>query len=184
MRKLIIFLLLIAASTAYALPRQQKQRQELRGGGNRPSVLPKPRATVQNAILVFYINQFQKQVEVSQDVFGKILPFVQQFIQERFEISQRRQRALNQLRRAINSGGSEEELRRSVREFDAADTDFQKNQERFLSSVDPFLNPRQQARFRLVQNQADLRLRQMLEEVQNQNAAGQQQPPAATNSPN
>src|SRR5262249_50544776 len=152
--------LLIAVSSVYALPRQQ--RQELRAG-DRASVLPKPRQNVQNAILVFYINQFQKQIEVSQDVFGKILPFVQQFVQERFEISQRRQRTLSQLRRAINNGGSEEELRRAVREFDAADTDFQKSQERFLGSVDPFLNPRQQARFRLVQNQADNRLRQMLE---------------------
>jgi len=183
MRKLVIFLLLIAASTAYALPRQQKQRQELRGGGNRATSLPNRRQTVQNAILVFYINQFQKQVEVNQDVFGKILPFVQQFIQDRFEISQRRQRALGQLRQALNSG-SEEELRRAVRDFDAADTDFQKNQERFLSSVDLFLTPRQQARFPLVQNMADNRLRQMLDELQNQNPPGQQQPPPATNSPN
>src|SRR5438552_7241602 len=68
---------------------------------------------------------------VSNEVFAKILPFLRQFVQDRFEISQRRTRALNQLRQAVQGGGSEDDLKRLIREFDGADADFQPNQEKF-----------------------------------------------------
>jgi len=57
-----------------------------------------PQRVLQDAVLGFYVTEFQKQAEVSSEVFGKILPFLQQFVQDRFQISQRRTRALNQLR--------------------------------------------------------------------------------------
>src|SRR5438309_11854752 len=86
---------------------------------------------------------------VSNEVFAKILPFLQQFVQDRFEISQRRTRALNQLRQAIQRGGSEDDLKRLIHDFDTADADFQANQEKFLGNVDPLLDTRQQAKLRI-----------------------------------
>src|SRR5262249_18356861 len=125
-------------------------------------------------VFAFYVKQFQQDAEVSPEVFTKILPFVDQFLQDRFEISQRRTRALNQLRQAINRGsGSDEELKRLVREFDAADGEVQANQQKFFNNVDPLLNARQQAKVRILQNMADNRIRQMLNAVQNN--AGQRQ---------
>jgi hypothetical protein len=184
MRKVGILLLLATVSSAYALPRPQRQQQQEKRAGNRASVLPRPRANLQNTIFVFYFNQIQKQVEFTDEVRGKIMPFVQEFIRSRFEISDRRRSAINQLRRAIANGGSEADLKRLTRELDAADEDFQNNQQKFLNSVDPFLNPIQQAKLRLIQIQADDRLRRMLEEVQQQNSSGQPQNAApATSSP-
>ena len=90
-------------------------------------------------------------------------------VQDRFEISQRRTRALNQLRRAVQGGGSEDELKRAIRDFDAADSDFQSNQEKFLSNVDPLLDARQQAKLRIFQVMADNRMRQLLTNVRNPN---------------
>ena len=43
---------------------------------------------------------------------------------------------------------------------------YQQNQEKFFSSVDPLLNARQQARMRILQNMADNRVRQILNAVQ------------------
>jgi hypothetical protein len=128
-----------------------------------------PQRVLQDAVLGFYVTEFQKQAEVSSEVFGKILPFLQQFVQDRFQISQRRTRALNQLRQAIQRGDSEEDLKRLVHDFDSADADFQSNQEKFLSNVDPLLDARQQAKLRIFQVMADNRMRQILTNVQNAN---------------
>jgi hypothetical protein len=123
--------------------------------------------------LYFYLKQFQESGEVSSEIFAKMRPFLEQFVQDRFEISQRRARAMNQLRQAMERNGSNEELKRLVQELDSADADFQANQEKFLNNVDPLLNPHQQARLRILQIEADARIRQYLNALQNSN--GQRQ---------
>jgi hypothetical protein len=194
MKKFVIAtLLFVVLSSAYGAPlrqRPQRQQPDIPPSAVRPNVPVRPNAAarangairpaqrqklVQDALLGFYVNQFQQNGEVSPEVFAKILPFLQQFVQDRFEISQRRQRALNQLRKAIVGEASEDELKRLVRELDAADAEFQANQEKFLSNVDPLLNARQQAKVRILQTMADNRIRQMLDALQNPNA---QQPKA------
>src|SRR5881296_1688911 len=120
----------------------------------RPQQRP-ARRVLQDAVLGFYVSEFQQQAEVSGETFAKILPFMQQFVQDRFEVSQRR--------------GSDEDLKRAIRDFDAADADFQSNQEKFLSRVDPLLDARQQAKLRIFQVMADRRMRQLLTSVRNPN---------------
>jgi hypothetical protein len=159
-KRLIVLPLLVLAGTL-AFSQQNTPQQQQR------NVIP--RRVLQDAVLGFYVGQFQKQAEVSTEVFAKILPFLQQFVQDRFEISQRRTRALNQLRQAVQRGGSEDDLKRAIHDFDSADADFQSNQEKFLSSVDPLLDAKQQAKLRIFQVMADNRMRQMLTSVQNAN---------------
>jgi hypothetical protein len=182
MRTLFLLLFFVTSSSAYALPRQNRSQQEKLRPGNRANAL-RPRANLQNNIFVFYFNQIQRQVEFTDEARGKIMPLVQEYIRSRFEISDRRRTAINQLRRAVNNGGSDADFKRLARNLDAADEDFQNNQQKFLNSVDPFLNPIQQAKLRLIQIQADERLRQMLEEVQ-QSTVGQPQNTGPTTSPN
>jgi hypothetical protein len=170
-------LLFAAISITYGAPPQDKQQRQLR-----PNAAQR-RSLVEDAVLGFYVKQFQQSAEVAPEVFAKILPFLEQFVHDRFEISQRRTRALNQLRQGLNRGASEDELKRLVRELDAADGEFQMNQQKFLTNVDPLLNGRQQAQVRVLQNMADNRIRQMLNAVQN--PAGQRQNPApAASGPN
>jgi hypothetical protein len=165
MKSLIIFLMLVSLPSAYALPRRQQQnRQQKLQPDKRNAVAP--RRLMPDLVLAFYINRFQQQVEVSDEVFGKIVPLIRQFVQDRFEISQRRTRALNQLRQANARGASDDDIKRTIREFDSADADFQANQQKFLSSVDPLLNAGQQAKLRLFQIMADTRMRQLVDEIQ------------------
>jgi hypothetical protein len=152
---------LLAGTVAFSqqnAPQQQKQQRNVI-----------PRRVLQDAVLGFYVGQFQKQAEVTPEVFAKILPFLQQFVEDRFEISQRRTRALNQLRQAVQRDSSDEDLKRLVHDFDTADADFQANQEKFLSNVDPLLDAKQQAKLRIFQVMADNRMRQILTSVQNAN---------------
>src|SRR5437899_11850039 len=155
MKKLVAALTGLALAGTLAFPQQRNQQL--------------PARVLQDAVLGFYISQFQQQTEVSTETFAKILPFLQQFVQDRFEISQRRTRALNQLRRAVQGGGSEDELKRAIRDSDAADAHCQSNQEKFLSNVDPLLDARQQAKLRIFQVIADNRMRQLLTNVRNPN---------------
>lgn len=159
MKKVVTaFLLLILLSPA-AFP-QQNQR-ELRG---RNAVTRRP---IEDVVLGFYISQFQQVADVSDEVFAKVLPFLRQFIQDRFEITNRRRRALNQLQTLVQRNDTDEEIKRAIREVDRADADMQANQGKFLSNVDPFLNPRQQAKVRMFQVMSDQRIRQMLDRIQN-----------------
>jgi hypothetical protein len=160
MKKFIIAFLFAALTAGYAFPRQRAAAPNL---NIRKMVM-------EDSVINFYVTRFQKQAEVSDETFGKIIPFLRQFVTDRFAITNRRQRALNQLRQMVQGGAaSEDELKRAVHDFDAADAEFQANQEKFLANVDPLLNPRQQARLRLFQVQADNQMRTMLDNVQQAN---------------
>jgi hypothetical protein len=167
----IPLLLLSALPSLYSAP-QRPNQQNLQPPARanqqaRPAVR---RALVQDAIFTFYYRQFQRDGEFTPEILPKILPFLDQFLQDRFEISERRTRALDQLRQALANNGSEEDLKRLGREIDAADAEFLANHQKFLNNVDPLLTARQQAKVRILQNMADNQIRQMLNAVQNPNA--------------
>jgi hypothetical protein len=175
MKKILIVLPLLAmpavgaASWQVQVQNVQKLQPGNRqsGSGNRQNA-PR-RNDVRDVMLYFYVTQFQKQAQVSDEVNNKIVPFMQEFVQNRLEISQRRTRALNQIRQAINRGAGDEELTRLAHEVDAADAETQSNQEKFLANVDPLLTPKQQARLRVFQQNADNQIRQYLNTVQGAN---------------
>src|SRR5262245_520507 len=179
MKQLIGAVLLAAAlgSTGYS---QVQPRQRLR-----PNITPvnpqRPRANgaLQDMVLGFYISQFQQVAEVNDEVFAKILPFLREFVTDRFEISARRTRSLNQIRQLTNRGGSDDEIKRMIKELDQADADGLANQQKFLTNTDPLLTAQQQAKVRIFQAMADQRIRQMLDRIQN--AAPNQQQQAAPN---
>jgi DNA-binding transcriptional MerR regulator len=175
MKQLIAAVLLTTAlaSTGYS---QLQQRQRLRGPDAPVPNPQRPRAgALQDVVLGFYISQFQQVAEVNDEVFAKILPFLREFVTDRFEISARRTRSLNQIRQLTNRGASDEEIKRMIKELDQADADALANQQKFLNNADPLLTARQQAKVRIFQSMADQRIRQMLDRIQNATPNQQQQ---------
>jgi len=149
MRTLAIALMLVIASSANGRAWQRPQAPKL-----------------EDSVFTFYAGEFQRVVNVNQDLFGKIYPFLQEFIQNRLEISGRRLDTLQQLKMLVQRpGSSDEDIKRTIQDLDKADADMQANQERFLSNVDPLLRPRQQARVRMFQQVADQRMRQFLNSI-------------------
>jgi hypothetical protein len=178
MKTVIGMALLIATltGTGFSQQPQRQQGQRLRPSDTPPAQQrPRANAALQDVVTGFYISQFQQVAEVNDEVFAKILPFLRQFVQDRFEISGRRTRAMNQLRQSVNQGGSDEDLKRLMRELDQADADGLANQARFLANVDPLLDTQQQAKVRLFQAVSDQRIRQMLDRIQNATPNRQQQ---------
>jgi len=151
-------------------------RQRLRTPDRPAAAQQRPRAgALQDVVLGFYISQFQQVAEVNDEVFAKILPFLREFVSDRFEISARRTRALNQIRQLTNRGGSDDEVKRMIKELDQADADGLANQQKFLANTDPLLTARQQGKVRIFQAMADQRIRQMLDRIQNATPNQQQQ---------
>ena len=159
MKRLLSAILLVVFLSTPGWSQQKNQQQARR------NVIPA--RMMRDSVLVFYVRQFRPVAGVSDEVFVKILPFLEQFIDDRFQISQRRTRALNQLRAADKQGASEEELKRLYQEVDGADAEIQANQVRFLNNVDPLLNTRQRAKLRIFQQMADNRMRELVNGVQN-----------------
>ena len=151
MTKLAIAVALALVSGSNALSKQRAQTPSL-----------------EESVVDFYVGEFQRVVNVTPELFVKAAPIIKEFIRGRFDISARRQETLQQLRMLVNRGDSnEEDMKRAIRDLDKADADIHANQERFLSSIDPLLNTRQQGRVRIFQLVADQRMRQMLNRVQN-----------------
>ena len=179
-----VVLLFATVSTLHSAPQEQQQQRPQAQQGSKPNPAQRriTNKETQDIVQGFYVTQYRRNAEISTEVFAKILPFIEQFVDDRFVIAARRRRALNQLRQALNLSASEDQLKRLVRELDAADADYQMNQQKFFASVDPLLNVRQQAKIRIIQEMADNRIRQMLNAIQN--PAGQGQRPVPENPPN
>ncbi len=160
MTKSAVALALVLAFGGIALAQQPQQRAQT------PSL--------EETVVDFYVAEFQRVVNVNPELFVKASPIIKEFIRTRFEISARRQETLRQLKMLVNrANSSEEDMKRTIRDLDKADADIHANQERFLSSIDPLLNTRQQGRVRIFQQVADQEIRQMLNRVQNARSANQ-----------
>jgi len=119
-------------------------------------------------VLDFYVAEFHSVVKTNPDQFTKVRSVIKDYIENRFEISARRLEMLQQLRMVVQrTNSTDEEILRATSEFDKADADLQANQTKFLSTVAPLLNPRQQARVRIFQQVADRRLLQMINSARN-----------------
>jgi len=148
-------------NVAQARVQQQRPAAAARGG-----MLP--------LIQGMYINQLQRQTEISDDQFVKLVPFLRQYIAERSEIDgPRRIAARRQLNQAVTRGASDEELTQLIEQFDRVDAELQESQIKFLRSVDPLLNIRQRARLRVHLMQTEERIRRLIQESQNPTPAGQ-----------
>jgi hypothetical protein len=158
--------LLLAQRRVNVKQAQQKRQPQ------RPAVAG--RGGMLGLIQGMYINQLQRQTEITDDQFVKIVPFLRQYIAERSEIEgPRRIAARRQLNQAVLRGASDEELTALIEQFDRVDADLQESQLKFLRNVDPLLNIRQRARLRVHLIQTEERIRRLIEESQNPTPAGQ-----------
>jgi len=128
---------------------------------------PQPQK-IEADVLDFYVAEFHSVVKTNPDQFIKVRSVIKEYIENRFEISARRLEMMQQLRRLVQrTNSTDEEILRATSEFDKADADLQANQVKFLTTVAPLLDPRQQARVRIFQQVADRRLLQMINSARN-----------------
>jgi hypothetical protein len=169
MRKVALVLALIALTNGTAFSQAQQKLRDLPRGQQpaRRQNIPPRRAALQEIIVNYYVSQFRQSAELSDEVFLKVMPFLEGFVRNRLEITERRRIALNQLRMALDSGSPDDDIRRLNGELSEADVQIHTNQQEFMKNVDPLLNVRQQGRLRILLDMTDQQVRKMIISIQN-----------------
>jgi hypothetical protein len=142
---LICSVLILGA--APALISQQRAANRLRNGVN-----------IQQLTDTLYITGIQNRVELSDDQYAKLIPFLTAYLKERREIAQKHSRSLNQLRQATQRGASDDEIKPLIQDLDKSDADKQASIEKFQAGVDPLLSAEQQAKLRIFREEIENRL--------------------------
>ena len=181
---LLLLSLLLTPGTGVSAPSQQGPRnigKAVRGQRNpqrNPNRIPRNRlAPIQDVVEGFYVSRFQRELELDDNQFAKVLPALRESLQKRTELGRQRTRALIAMRQALRNGASDEEILERIREVDAADAELRAVQERLLREVDPVLTPSQRARLRIVQPNLEQRIRNLIERSRNPNAQRRRPPP-------
>ena len=161
-------------------PRTIGQTGKARRGQRNPSRNPNrggPRnnlAPIQDVVEGFYVSRFQRELELDDGQFTRVLPALRESLEKRTELGRRRSRELAQLRQALRNGASDEEIVEKIREVDQTDAELRAVQDNLLKAVDPELSPTQRARLRIVQPNLEQRIRNLIERSRN---PGRRQPP-------
>ena len=182
---LLLLSLLLTPGTGVSAPSQQGPRnigKAVRGQRNpqrNPNrSIPRNRlAPIQDVVEGFYVSRFQRELELDDNQFAKVLPALRESLQKRTELGRQRTRALTAMRQALRNGAPDEEILERIREVDEADVRLRAVQERLLREVDPVLTPSQRARLRIVQPNLEQRIRNLIERSRNPNAQRRGGPP-------
>ena len=152
---IVCVLLFVGSATPYISISQQRANP---AGGNRGGLS----VNVQQLTDTFYITRIKAGVELSDDQYNKVVPFLNKYLDERRQAAQRHTRALNQLRQANLRNASDDEIKPLVEELDKADADLQSSIARFQAGVDPILTPAQQGKLRIFRENTENQLTNMV----------------------
>jgi hypothetical protein len=178
---LTIGLTLLFAASGMAAPILQRGPRNLggvgRGAGPDRGPGVNPRQPIQDMIEGLYVSRMQQELNLDDDQFVRILPLLRESLQERNQVGQRHNRALNELRQALGASATDEELERLVDLVDESDAALRDIQEELLQEVDPELSTRQRARFRIAQPNLENRIRTLIQQSRNPAPAPQNRRP-------
>jgi hypothetical protein len=132
-----------------------------------------------NVLQGFYIANLQQGLELTDEQFPRVSNLLREFVRDTYDIEgPRRNRALNQLRQAVNKGGSEEELSRLTKEYDQVYADGLAVRDKFFASVDPILQVSQRAKLRVYIFQKEQQVSHFIQLSQNPTGNNPAPPPS------
>ncbi len=158
----VIGMLALWSAGAYAAHPMQRGPRNLGRG-----VSPLPVPEIQEMIQGFYVSRLQQELTLDDEQFVELLPALRDSLEQRNRLGQEHSRALNELRRALQEGASDDEFNRLVQDVDNTERQLRDVQEELLREVDPTLTPEQRARFRIVQPNVENRIRNLIERSRN-----------------
>jgi hypothetical protein len=113
----------------------------------------------------YIVSNLQEGLGLDDAQFARMIPLVKRLQQTRREFVQRRQKTLQEMRRALQRGAAEPrvegllaELRRIEREQPAA-------VRRDMDAIDAVLTPLQQAKYRVMEVEVERKIRELMSQV-------------------
>lgn len=156
----MLAVLLCAAAAAVAQDAPAPSGEEAR----------RPREEAFRMIDAYFVSNLQESLELTDEQFVKVLPLVKRLQTDRRQFAQRRQRALQELRRALQSGSATEaRVGDLLREVKAAESEGPPTLHRDLEAIDAALSPLQQAKYRILELEVERKIRDIMSQMRGAN---------------
>jgi hypothetical protein len=158
----IITLLAVVGALAFAGPglafaQGGRQQPPLAGAGaasEDPSVSP---AEIQRMFDAYALMQAQEQLKISDEQFGQFLTRYKALQDIRRRTQQERTRLVNEMRRLLNTGQSDEMIRERLKALDDLEARSTVDVKKAADAIDQVLDVKQQAKFRVFEENMERR---------------------------
>jgi hypothetical protein len=129
----------------------------------------RPRDEAFKIIDAYIVSNLQESLGLTDDQFVKVLPLVKRLQTERREMYQRRQHAVRELRRVLESGtATEAQVADLLREAKTVEAEEPVRTRKNLEAIDATLTPLQQAKFRVLEEEVAQKIRELMNQFRRQ----------------
>ena len=131
-----------------------------------PGAQPRPRDEAFRMIDAYFLSNLQESLGLSDEQFVRILPMVKRLQNDRRQMAQRRQRALFEMKKLLQSGrATEGRLEELLRELKAVESEQPPVVRRDLDAIDGVLTPVQQAKYRILELEVERKIRELMTQM-------------------
>ena len=132
----------------------------------------RPRDEAFKMIDAYIMSNLQESLGLTDDQFVKLLPVVKRLQSERRAFAEKRQQMIREVRRQLNSGtATEGQIAETLREIKKVEIDEPAATRRNMDAIDGALSPVQQAKFRVLQVEVELKIRDLMSQMRNEGRA-------------
>ena len=133
----------------------------------------RPREEAFRMVDAYFLSNLQESLGLTDEQFVRLLPNVKRLQNDRRQYAQRRQHALQEMRKLLQTGGATEgRLEELLREVKAVENEQAAAIRRDLDAVDAVLSPVQQAKYRILELEVERKIREVMTQMR-----GQARPP-------
>ncbi len=117
----------------------------------------------------YFVSNLQESLGLSDEQFVRLLPMVKRLQNDRRQLAQRRQRALQEMRKLLQAGNATEgRLEDLLRELKAVESEQPTVVRRDLDAIDGVLTPVQQAKYRILELEVERKIRDVMTQMREQ----------------
>ena len=133
----------------------------------------RPREEAFRMVDAYFVSNLQESLGLTDEQFVRLLPMVRRLQNDRRQLAQRRQRALQEMRKLLQSGAATQgRLEDLLRELKAVESEQPAVVRRDLEAIDGVLTPVQQAKYRILELEVERKIREVMTQMR-----GQARPP-------
>ena len=147
---------------------------QARGGGSVPATSDEPTVTpfeLQRMFDAYALLQAQEFLKIGDDQYARFLPRFKVLQDTRRQALQQRTRVLNEIRRLVNNDGQDEQIKNAVKQLQDIDDRAVGDTRKAFDAVDQVLDLRQQAKFRVFEEQMERRKLELVTRARQANRA-------------
>lgn len=129
----------------------------------------RPREEAFRMVDAYFVSNLQESLGLTDEQFVRLLPMVKRLQNDRRQLAQSRQRALQEMRKLLQSGAATEgQIAELLRELKAVESEQPNVVRRDLEAIDSVLTPLQQAKYRILEVEVERKIREVMTQMREQ----------------